>query len=63
VFARKERNSSQSAVIITVPTVASVQLISCICIFYLTVSRPGEKDESKLKIGLSFHVANDIISK
>ena len=63
MFALKERNSSQSAVIITVPTVASVLLISCIYIFYLRVSRPREKDESKFKIGLSFHVANDITSK
>ncbi|GLT64221.1 hypothetical protein SLA2020_367280 [Shorea laevis] len=41
----KESNSFQTAVIIAVPTVASVLLIICIYIFYLRVSRPREREE------------------
>ncbi|GLT64227.1 hypothetical protein SLA2020_367330 [Shorea laevis] len=46
----KESNSSQTVVIITVPTVASVLLIICIYIyiFYLRVSKPRENDETIL---------------
>jgi hypothetical protein len=43
VFAGKESDSSQTAVIIYVPTVASDLLIICIYIFYLRVSRPGRE--------------------
>jgi hypothetical protein len=64
VFAGKESNSSRAAVIISVPTVASVLLIICICtyIFHLRVSKQRENNESKLEIGLSFLVSKDIIS-
>ena len=62
VFAGKESNSSQTAVIIVVPTVASVFLIICIYIFYLRVRKPRENDESKSEFGLSLLVSKDIIS-
>jgi membrane-associated HD superfamily phosphohydrolase len=61
VFAGKESDSSQTAVIIYVPTVASVLLIICIYIFYLRVSRPGrEMKVSEILVYLSLLLMKDM---
>ena len=62
MFVGKERHSSKTAVIITVPTVVPVLLIICIYTFYLRVRKPREKDERKSEIVLPFLVANHFIS-